>query len=334
MEHPLVSIIVPVYKAEMFLNQCADSLLGQTYRNVEVILVDDASPDRCPEICEEYAQNDERVRVIHKVNGGVSAARNTGLDAANGEYIVFVDADDYLDTAIIEKAVDCVESSPLLYLWGYTILDRQSEKPGPHLAAPESMSVAEMQSLLIGRTQENVELGNYFRAVWGKLFLADVIREHRIRFPEDLYIGEDAVFLLDYVRHVNGVAVVSDTGYFYRTSESSAVQRYKTDLLEQSERQIQAVAEKADCADPRIRSAVVVLCYECFRALVQNERKAAQPGRKNTSPDSKVWFRRHRELMRQKNVDTSGMRKLYQLQHRISSWCPYWVHRLLVKILD
>ena len=92
-----ISIIVPVYKVEPYLRKCVDSILAQTYKNLEIILVDDGSPDNCPALCAQYAKEDPRVRVIHKENGGVSTARNAGLDAATGEYVTFVDSDDWID---------------------------------------------------------------------------------------------------------------------------------------------------------------------------------------------------------------------------------------------
>lgn len=98
----LVSVILPVYKVEKYLNRCVDSVLNQTYKNLEVILVDDGSPDNCPAICDGYAQKDARVRVIHKENGGQGSARNLGLDVALGEYILFVDSDDYIAENLIE----------------------------------------------------------------------------------------------------------------------------------------------------------------------------------------------------------------------------------------
>ena len=94
---PLISVIVPIYKVESYLRECVDSILDQTHRNLEVILVDDGSPDACPAICDEYAARDARVRVIHKTNGGLSDARNAGLDVARGEWIGFVDSDDVVD---------------------------------------------------------------------------------------------------------------------------------------------------------------------------------------------------------------------------------------------
>ena len=105
MDNALVSIIVPVYKAEKYIHQCIDSLLTQTYRNIEVILVDDGSPDHCGKICDEYAAKDCRVKVIHQQNGGVSVARQTGIDHATGEYSIHADPDDWVELNMIEELV-------------------------------------------------------------------------------------------------------------------------------------------------------------------------------------------------------------------------------------
>ena len=97
MERPKVSIIVPIYNVERFLDRCMDSLLNQTLKDIEIIMVDDGSPDNCPQMCDEYAKNDSRVKVIHKKNAGLGMARNSGLEIATGEYVAFVDSDDYVD---------------------------------------------------------------------------------------------------------------------------------------------------------------------------------------------------------------------------------------------
>ena len=102
MQNPLVSIIVPIYKVEPYLRRCLDSIVNQTYTNLEIILVDDGSPDGCPQICDEYVAKDKRIIVIHKENGGLSDARNAGLDICKGEYISFVDSDDILDLNAVE----------------------------------------------------------------------------------------------------------------------------------------------------------------------------------------------------------------------------------------
>jgi glycosyltransferase involved in cell wall biosynthesis len=101
-ENPLVSVIIPIYKVEQYLQECVDSVIAQTYTNLEIILVDDGSPDKCPEICDEYAKQDNRIKVIHKTNGGLSDARNAGIEIAKGEYMSFVDSDDVIHNQMIE----------------------------------------------------------------------------------------------------------------------------------------------------------------------------------------------------------------------------------------
>ena len=102
-----VSVVVPVYNVEKYLDRCINSIINQTYHNLEIILVDDGSPDNCPQMCDEWAQKDERIRVVHKKNAGLGIARNTGIDHATGDYICFFDSDDYVEQNII---IECVES--------------------------------------------------------------------------------------------------------------------------------------------------------------------------------------------------------------------------------
>ena len=110
----LVSVIIPVYQVEAYINRCVDSVLNQKYRELEVILVDDGSPDRCGAICDEYALKDNRIVVIHKKNGGLSSARNAALDICKGEYIMFVDSDDYVEPDFCESAMSVVEHDQVL----------------------------------------------------------------------------------------------------------------------------------------------------------------------------------------------------------------------------
>lgn len=109
MEQPLISVIVPIYKVEAYLERCVESIRNQTYRNLEIILVDDGSPDRCGEMCNQLAAQDPRIRTIHKVNGGLSSARNAGLDSMTGDYVAFVDSDDYISTDMIQRLFDVLQ---------------------------------------------------------------------------------------------------------------------------------------------------------------------------------------------------------------------------------
>lgn len=111
MKKDLISVIVPIYKVEKYLNTCVDSIIAQTYKNLEIILVDDGSPDNCGRICDEYALKDSRIKVIHQQNGGLSAARNAGLDVATGEYIGFVDSDDYIAPDMYEKLYNALKNN-------------------------------------------------------------------------------------------------------------------------------------------------------------------------------------------------------------------------------
>lgn len=124
MKSGLISIIVPIYKVEKFLRKCVDSIIAQTYKNIEIILVDDGSPDKCPEICDEYAKKDSRIRVIHQKNAGLSAARNSGIRVANGEYIGFIDGDDYEEPDMYEKMfVKISENHADLCICNYRYVD-------------------------------------------------------------------------------------------------------------------------------------------------------------------------------------------------------------------
>jgi glycosyltransferase involved in cell wall biosynthesis len=120
MEGNLISVIVPIYKTEKYIRRCVDSILMQTYKNLEIILVDDGSPDKCPEICDEYAKKDNRVKVIHKQNGGLASARTAGLDMATGCYIGTVDSDDWIENQTYETAMAIMQKhNPDLIKWCY-----------------------------------------------------------------------------------------------------------------------------------------------------------------------------------------------------------------------
>lgn len=130
-KQPLVSVIVPVYKVETYLQTCVDSILEQPYKNIEVILVDDGSPDRCPMICEEYAQKDPRIRVIHQENRGLPAARNTGLRAASGEWIICADSDDLWKSDLLESVMEVASDAVDLIAFSYMPYPEGQPLPQP-----------------------------------------------------------------------------------------------------------------------------------------------------------------------------------------------------------
>lgn len=175
MESIKVSVIIPVYKVEQYLHQCVDSILGQTYQNIEVILVDDGSPDRCPELCDAYARQDKRVIVVHKQNGGLSDARNTGLRNATGDYVAFVDSDDYWkDETVLKKLIKRVEltkADVLNYLYEKSYED--STKNQIFGGSSKSMPLDRKEK----KSQLDYLFNNslYIAAAWNKLIKRSVL---------------------------------------------------------------------------------------------------------------------------------------------------------------
>lgn len=214
MNEPLVSVIVPIYRAERFLSRCLDSLIHQTYDKIEMILVDDGSPDASGSICEEYGQRDVRVRVIHQKNMGVSCARNKGLECAEGQFITFVDADDWLERNHIQNLVhgmrDCECS-----ICGYWIeRNGRSVWQAPHVESRLSPEAAAEQLL---------SPAGFQGSVCNKMFLLSILRREGMRFREDITYMEDLLFCSDYFHFCRAVFYTEQPTYHYRQHTESAV---------------------------------------------------------------------------------------------------------------
>lgn len=229
MTQPKISIIVPVYNSEKFLGSCLDSILSQSFRDFELILVDDGSRDSSPRICDDYAQKDSRVKVIHKENGGVSAARNDGLDIAKGEYITFIDSDDwvereYLETLSNYRNYDIVFfSHRIIYEDGYTSEFKFEAKEG------DRQNIWE----IVASLRKNTVGSNFYGYTWNKMFRRDIIEKYKIRFIEGLRISEDEVYTLDYCTHAKSIKVLPLCLYNYRvlgtglTATKNSADEYK-----------------------------------------------------------------------------------------------------------
>lgn len=215
----LVSIIVPVYNVENFLEKCIDSLLNQSYSNIEIILVDDGSPDSFADICDKYSSLDSRVVTIHKKNGGLSSARNAGLRICKGAYIMFVDSDDWIAQDLIEKMVkEIQEHSVQLVTCGRCVVDGNIKKyitSGKN----EMLSVEEV----IKKSIFNDKIGI---AAWGKLYERQILDQ--ILFPEG-EIHEDVAVIYNIFNRCSSIFVMNYAGYYYRyNSEGISKQSYST----------------------------------------------------------------------------------------------------------
>lgn len=205
----LISIVVPVYRVEMYLHECVDSILNQTYRNLEVILVDDGSPDGCPEICDEYAAKDERVKVIHKKNGGLSDARNAGMAVAQGVFLNFVDSDDVLPVDALEIMLSLA-------------LKKQADIViGNHVRFDETLPTIEKSSdhdTLMNQADAITEFFQNGCASWARLYRLEI--HQSILFPVG-EINEDEAIVLQLLDRCNRVVKTNHVVYFYRCRSES-----------------------------------------------------------------------------------------------------------------
>lgn len=219
----MVSIIVPVYKSERTLCVCVESLLRQTEEDVEIILVDDGSPDGCPRLCDELAEKDPRIRVVHKENGGVSSARNRGIEEARGEYLLFVDSDDYVEPDMVEELLSRIGGMDMAVCgFHHHFMGRDVEKVPPI----QAWTGAESFLVLYGE--------GYLNMPWNKLFRRNLAG----RFDESLSLGEDLLFNLDYLRRASGVAVVQKPLHHYiqNNTGNTLSSKKRTDKLELAKR--------------------------------------------------------------------------------------------------
>ncbi len=242
MEEPLVSIVVPVYGAEDFISECLESICRQSYSNLEILLIDDGSPDQCGQICETAAQNDKRIKVYHIPNQGVSAARNRGLQAMTGDYVLFVDSDDWIDRDTVRQAVEIAEENEAdLVFWPYIreFENRSSEKTifeGNRLFEGNDAKKLHRRMMgIIGEELRHPENADSLCTVWGKLYRRELICHDFVSLTE---IGtyEDGLFNLTALENVRKAFYIDHPFYHYRKLASSQTNRYQAALFSQWEK--------------------------------------------------------------------------------------------------
>lgn len=265
---PTISVIVPVYNAEKYLRRCIDSVLAQTYTDFELLLIDDGSKDKSGEICDEYAQKDTRVRVFHKENGGVSSARNLGLDNARGEWVAFVDSDDYIEENYLKSFESNLDADLVV---GNMIICEDGKSPSDIDAHIVPGKYSPIQSVLKGNLTKTV-----FCAPWGKLFRNDGIRD--LRFDVRMTICEDTKFVYRYI------AKAKDMRILYREKSTHYVYMYPS--IPTSEKYQMSVESSVYCLlsmekayqevgvyDRRFELIYVQECYErCAKDMANNYR--------------------------------------------------------------
>lgn len=281
---PKISVIVPIYQVEKYLPECLDSIVNQTYRNLEIILVDDASPDRCGAICEEYAARDQRIRVVHRpVNGGLSAARNSGIDVATGEYLMFIDSDDWVSPdackvlfqGLMEHQADCCAGRCVVVLDkdGERVVQEAQKKPTHCDTAEEAM-----KNVLLHESSSCNRL--YRREAFEGL-----------RFAEGR-INEDEPVVLKLYSEMEKIVFLDKDTYYYRKRPDSITTSHfsvkKMDCVYNSLENLEFVKQKmpslAPCAEYKYIK-TMLWCFVNLRKVPDSEGAEAKILRRNLRKD-------------------------------------------------
>lgn len=259
-----VSVIVPVYQVEQYLPRCIDSILAQTFSDFELILVNDGTKDGCPAIMQAYAERDARIRQVHKENGGLSSARNAGLDVARGEYIAFVDSDDYIAPTLLEDAVYAADKTGAQQvLFNYCLVVDGEEKEAYLDFQDETIDV------------DRLGLANYFyrywmpykhgQEAWSKLYRRDLIENNGLRFaPNNEVFAEDTLFSAMYLMHTHIIAALSKPYVYYVQRGDSLMGMRKPRLAHRLTTLAVRLCEYAETCGryDEIRDVLPVLAYD------------------------------------------------------------------------
>lgn len=209
---PKVSIIIPVYKVEKYLDACVTSVIAQTYRDLEILLIDDGSPDNCPTLCDVWAEKDSRIRVIHQNNGGLSAARNAGIEASTGDYLLFVDSDDTIETDVVQRAMEAQQHSGAeLVIFNLVYVDENDQllgKPDFSKFRDELLSPEEIWQRYFALQEQRI----YYVVAWNKLYKRELFKNMRFKVGKRY---EDQFLMPELLRQCAHVMCLSYVGYHY-----------------------------------------------------------------------------------------------------------------------
>ncbi len=255
MKEYCVSIIVPIYNVpEIYLRKCIESIQNQTLRDIEILLIDDGSQSSCADICNEYAEADDRIKVIHKKNEGVAAARNTGIYLSKSNYIMFVDGDDWISDNCVMRAYDEISKGEYDFVgWNcYFCKGDRCIKNSAITPSRVEYGKNDIHSLLLGLVtpEYNIRYFNRYlglnRGVWGKIYKRKIIVENKLTFSTALKIGEDACFNIDYCKCSGKKLFINEYLNYYRILYDSANRSFRKDIIPARLSLLQAYLDRFD----------------------------------------------------------------------------------------
>ena len=321
---PMISVIVPVYKTEQYLNQCVDSILSQTYNNLEIILVDDGSPDNCPQMCDDYARRDQRVKVIHKENGGISSARNRALDICTGAYIAFVDSDDWIQMNMLERLMHKINEKNVdaAFCMANIIV-------GDHIAEtrfgyfPDNTIITSEQMVALTLKDE----------IGGQMCLRLMSREcwEQVRFPEGRIYEDLAISYKPFLYSKKGAVFLQEALYNYRMNPNGISLGYNP---QKNYDVFLAFRDHYDYARKHVRS-VENVCLGKTASFAMgycnNSICFHTGGTEDSKQEAEQWLREHRvDILKCRDISLS--RKLMILGYLQSSKLYGLLYRLILRM--
>ena len=288
MEHK-VSIIVPIYNVEQYIRKCVDSILNQTYDNLEIILIDDGSPDKCGKICDEYAEIDSRIKVIHKKNGGLSDARNAGLKICTGKYLTFIGADDYLLPNYVADLISNIKNADIC-IGGYcTLYDGTVKKPKykfERKVYSTDKKISLLEHLLLGK-DNNQEFPFHLMSVWKNLYKSDFIKENNLTFVSERKIyAEDFIFNLYAYYFSKSIVLIDNANIVHLINKESLSQSYRKNYFELQKCLTKTTEEfistylSSDLLDEYNKRLPNMLAYSLFKENRTNKNTAVENTKK------------------------------------------------------
>lgn len=237
----LISVIIPAYNVEKYLDRCIKSIVKQTYSNLEILIIDDGSTDSTGEIADQLATTDKRIIVIHKDNGGLGYARNTGIEHSRGSYLTFVDSDDFVALDFIEKSVNLLEkqNADCIITSYYRYSSSGKQKRVLRNSTTESIEQPSIKNKFIPRLFGSLPNSHdtFAMSAWGTLYSSNILREYKLLFDSEREIGcEDITFNMRYLYHSNRIVLTEYCGYFYCENANSLTTSYKPDRIKKHQR--------------------------------------------------------------------------------------------------
>lgn len=235
---PKVSIIVPIYNVEKYLDRCMQSLLKQTLKDIEIVMVDDGSPDNCPKMCDEYARRDERVKVIHKQNAGLGYARNSGLEIATGEYVAFVDSDDYAELSAYERMYNSVNNHKADAIFSGIKTETapgvwKEEETGGLESVLNKSETYDFVLGMVANPPGVKEDRSHSMSVWHSLYKKEIIDKYNLCFvSEREYASEDIPFQVDFLTKCNKIVVLPFVCYYYCLNGTSLTATFRKEKFQ------------------------------------------------------------------------------------------------------